>query len=229
MKERISDFFKKKEESYYEFDEKNLSKSNKTKKDLEKENEALRRELKKSKGPLANQVIDLFKSRRSIRRFAEKNIDEKTIYDILDAAAYAPCAGGIQNYKIIIVRDEKKRCQIGKIAYQQCWMQEAPVCLVITRDETAHSQMYIQEGQCYANQTTAAFIENILMLIHAHGLGACWVEACENQTLKEYLNIPPHLHIDAIIPVGYPNESPKTKRNPISTITFFESFGNKKK
>lgn len=225
MKDKIKSFFSKKE-SYYE-PEKNIQKEKHQNKDeeikhLRKENETLKKSF-------ADFSIEKFKTRRSIRKFSDRKIDWNTIYNIVDAALNSPCAGNLQNSKIIIVENKDKINEIGKLAYQQYWLCEAPVVLIVTRDDYHIRELYPNEGDIYSIQNAAALIENILMLAHIYDLGACWVEALDCETLKESLAVPAEHHIDAIIPIGYPLENPKVAKNPLMQMVFFEKFGNKER
>lgn len=190
--------------------------------DLQKENIEL-------KNNFTQKVIEKFKTRRSIRKFSDKQVDWEIIYSIIEAGLNGPVAGNIQNYKIIAITDPNERKELGKAAFQQYWLSDAPVILVIVRDNYRLMQLYPQEGEIYSIQNTAALIENILMGVHFYDLGACWVEAYENQVIKEFLNVPVELEIDAIIPIGYPLESPKVSKEVESSLIFYNKYGNKKR
>lgn len=191
-------------------------------KNLQKENIEL-------KNNFTQKVIEKFKTRRSIRKFSDKQVDWEIIYSIIEAGLNGPVAGNIQNYKIIAITDPNERKELGKAAFQQYWLSDAPVILVIVRDNYRLMQLYPQEGEIYSIQNTAALIENILMGVHFYDLGACWVEAYENQVIKEFLNVPVELEIDAIIPIGYPLESPHVSKEVESSLIFYNKYGNKKR
>ncbi len=189
----------------------------------------LQKENKDLKEDFTNKAIEKFKSRRSVRKFSDQEIDWKIIYSIIEAGLNAPVAGNIQNYKIIVISDSKERKELGKAAFQQYWLSDAPVIFVIIRDNHRLMQLYPQEGEIYAIQNTAALIENILMGAHFNNLGACWVEAYENEVIKEFLNVPIEYEVDAIIPIGYPLENPHINKDPEDTLIFYNKFGNKKR
>lgn len=219
MKEKIKKFFSREPEINEPVKEKNQ-------KDvinlLQKENETL-------KAGISQIALEKFKTRRSIRKFSPENIKWRTIYEIIEGSLNAPCAGNIQNYHIIVVEEKKKKHELGKIAFQQYWLADAPVLLLIVRDNYHLCQLYPDEGETYSIQNSAALIENILMLAHFYDLGACWVEAYDNDVLKEFLGIPPNMTVDAIIPIGYPLESPQISKDPMLQKVFFENYGNKKR
>lgn len=172
--------------------------------------------------------FEAFKSRRSIRKYLDEPVPWETIYNIVESSCNAPCAGNVQNYKIIIIKDHKAKEEIGKIQTQQYWISEASYLIAVVRDNEKLKTLYPQKGETYAIQNCAAVIENILMLAHLEGLGACWVEACDNEVLKEYLGVSGDKVVDAIIPISYPNENPSVPKTPMSEIIRFEKFGNRK-
>lgn len=69
---------------------------------------------------------------------------------------------------------------------------------------------------------SGAFIQNLLLLFHARGLGACWVgftswdnygnchvEESMRDRFYERFQIPTHFLPTSLIPVGYPAVSPR--------------------
>ena len=47
--------------------------------------------------------------RRSVKTFTNKKVKDKDIYEIMDAIRYAPNSGNIQNWRLILVKDEKRK------------------------------------------------------------------------------------------------------------------------
>jgi nitroreductase len=194
---------------------------------LEEEVKELRKENAQLKKKACDQGIDKFKSRRSIRKFSTKPVDFKKICDIVEAGLNAPCAGNVQNYKIIIVEQKDKKIECGKIAIQQYWLSEAPYLIVVVREDSELLSLYPVRGELYSIQNVAAVIENMVMAAHFHDLGTCWVEAGDNEVLKESLGVPIECKIDAIIPVGYPLENPQVSKVETTGLLFFEKWGER--
>lgn len=221
MKEKIKNILQKSSSVLTSKEVKQLSESEELKL-LRKENEQLKKDL-------TSQAIEKFKNRRSIRKFSEQKIDFKILHSIIEAGLNAPCAGNVQNYKIIVIEDLKQKTECGKIAFQQYWLADAPCLLVLVRDNLELQSLYPDRGEIYAIQNVAAVIENILMAAHFNNLGACWVEAFDNEILKEDLGIPMELKIDAIVPIGYALERPQVDKVPMINMVYFEKYGNKVK
>ena len=231
MKKKISELFKTMSKNYYDFNPNNLEQNleQNSKKDIiaklkiiEKENEILKSELKVS-------TLEKIKNRRSIRKFSNKKIPLETIYNIIEAGLNAPAAGNIQNSNVIVIFNEEDKRELGKLSFQQYWLAEAPVLLVVVRDNYRLMQLYPQEGEIYSVQNSAALIENMLLYTHFCDLGACWVEAYDNEVLKEFLEVPSNMTVDAIIPIGYPLENPKIAKEPALNKIFFKKWNNRKR
>ena len=218
MKEKILNFFNRKE-AYYEPELNELEIHKKEVKKEPKDYEKLRR-----------LAIEKFKTRRSIRKYNnEQEVPWKIIYEILEAATNAPCAGNIQNYHIVVITDPNKKQEIAKIQSQQYWLSEAPYLIAVVRKDDKLLEVFPENGAKYSLQNTSALIENIIMLAHFYDLGSCWVESCDNEVIREFLEAPPGSKIDAIIAIGYANESPKVQKSPMTAILKFESFSNTKR
>jgi nitroreductase len=174
-------------------------------------------------------VFDAIKSRRSIRAFQEKEIPEEFIEKILDSARWAPSAGNIQPWEFIIVKDKELKMRLAEAAYGQYFIAEAPVVIVVCTNIRKSSSRYGIRGETlYSIQDAAAATQNILLSIHALGLGACWIGAFSEEKVSLIFNIPKYVRPVAILPIGYPKEKPTPPyKRRMDEITFFEKYGSK--
>ena len=53
------------------------------------------------------ELQDAIEGRRSIRKFTDKQIDPDILVEVLNAARFAPSAGGIHPWKFVLVKDNK--------------------------------------------------------------------------------------------------------------------------
>ena len=73
-------------------------------------------------------------------------------------------------------------------------------------------------------QSVAAAIENLLLMAHELGYGACWMNPpfFAREEISRVLEMPPPLRLIAIIPLGRPAESPApSQRKPLDRVTRF--------
>jgi len=70
-------------------------------------------------------------------------------------------------------------------------------------------------------QSVSAAITTLLLALHQMGLGAVWMTgplpSCKGD-LEKILGVAPNMDIVALIPVGYPAESPIRNRKPAKDV-----------
>lgn len=171
-------------------------------------------------------VFEAIKGRRSIRAFKAAEFPAETVEKLIDAARWAPSAGNIQPWEFIIVRKPEIKRKLAKAALGQSFIEEAPVVIVVCADEERSARGYGARGRnLYCLQDTAAAVQNIHLAAYALGLGTCWVGAFREDEARETLKIPEGIRPVAIIPVGYPAETPSPRsRRPLKQIIHYETF-----
>jgi len=149
-------------------------------------------------------LLEAIKTRRSIRRYKSIIIPDDVIHQLIDAARHAPSADNIQPWEFIIVKDKRVKEQLAKTHAWSGFVNGAPVCVVVLGNEEASPSYFAIDATCAT--------ENLLLAANALNLGACWVAVYDpNNTSSERhvraaLNVPKHLRIIAMVPIGYPDE-----------------------
>lgn len=158
------------------------------------------------------EFFDVIKRRHSIRRFKEKGIEEDKLKKILETANSAPSAGNLQAYEIFLVRDKRKKIELAKAAYDQDFIQEAPAVLIFCANPKRSALKYGERGKnlyCIQDATIAASYTQLAAT--NLNLGSVWVGGFDDKEVLEVLGNPKDVWPVAIIPIGYPNENPKTR------------------
>jgi nitroreductase len=111
-------------------------------------------------------------------------------------------------------------------ALNQKFVEEAPIVIVVCADEAQSSRGYGSRGATlYCIQDTAAATQNVLLAAHALDLGACWVGAFQEESVKKALNMPLNIRPVAIISVGHAAEKPVARpKRSLKEIVHYESF-----
>jgi len=171
-------------------------------------------------------VFEAIKTRRSIRAFTRQDVSKEAVTKLLDAARRAPSAGNIQPWEFIVVRDPEIKKQLSIAASDQTFIEEAPVVIVVCANLILSARGYgVRGSRLYCLQDTAAAIQNMLLAACALGLAACWVGAFHEEEARKVLNIPSGVRPIAIIPVGYPAETPEARwKRPLSEVVHYETF-----
>lgn len=174
-------------------------------------------------------IFDCITSRRSIRKFEEKSVDDKLIGVMLHMAVHAPSSGNVQEWEFIVVKDEMIKKKLAKAALDQDFIVEAPVDIVVCADLEKASLRYGMRGEIfYSVQDTANAAMIMMLTANALGLGSCWVGSFDEDDVKIILDLPDRLRPVAIIPVGYAREKPDApKKIPFENLTWLNKHNNK--
>lgn len=169
-------------------------------------------------------ILALIRERRSVRRFRPDPVPSETITALLEAARWAPSAGNLQPWFFYVVTKQKEREMLAKAAWDQRFVAQAPVSLVVCAEPERSARVYGDRGRSlYCYQDTAAAVQNILLAASSLGLGACWVGAFREEEVRLCLAIPPGRVPVAIVPVGYPAGETEHRpgRRELSEITSY--------
>lgn len=153
------------------------------------------------------EILDVLKKRHSIRRFKDKEIEKEKIQLILEAANSAPSAGNLQAREIFLVRNEQKKQELAEAALGQDFIAETPIVLVFFTNPQRSASKYGQRGEklyCIQDATLSAAY-TWLQAVELD-LGACWVGAFDDETVKEVLGVKEDWQPIVILPIGYPDE-----------------------
>lgn len=173
--------------------------------------------------------MDVFKAifeRRSIRKYKRKDIREGLINRILEAGLWAPSAGNLQSWDVILIKDQELKQKLTTAAYMRDFIGEAPVIIVLCANMHRSAEIYGDRGKdLFCIQDAACAGQNMLLAIHALGLGACWVGAFDEELVVKYLALPSYLRPVALIPMGYPDETPiPTSRRELDEIIHWNTL-----
>lgn len=146
----------------------------------------------------------------------------------IDAALKAPNAGNLPSLKFILVTDTKKIQELAQAA-DQSFISKASYIVVICTDPKFLDKYYSDRAERYARQQAGAAIENLLLKVEEQGLGACWIGAYSDETIKRILDIPEEVFVEAMIPIGYEIEKNKREKHKpqIENNLYFETYGNR--
>jgi nitroreductase len=168
------------------------------------------------------EILNLLKSRRSIRVYQDKPVPQDLLLQILDAGRWAPTGANLQPWHFIVVTDPETRRQIGDVArflfIKSSHVEKAPVILVLGFDT--------RKGKYGRYDTTLAGGNMITLATHL-GLGTCWIGAFDEVKVKEILGIPEHIEVIGLITLGYSRESSEAPpRIELGRIVHWEAWSN---
>jgi 5,6-dimethylbenzimidazole synthase len=171
-------------------------------------------------------------SRRDVRQnFIKKNIEDKILIKILNAAHHAPSVGFSQPWNFILIKDKTIRGNI-----KQSFLTERLKSIDLLNDDRDRQQKYLElklEGilesdinicVTYDHNRFGPFvigrmtiddagiysvccaIQNLWLASRVEGIGVGWVSILNNSDLEDILNLPKNIKPIAYLCLGFVDE-----------------------
>ncbi|MBE7011788.1 MAG: nitroreductase [Ruminococcaceae bacterium] len=155
-------------------------------------------------------IIELIKSRRTIRKFEQKEITNEQLINYIDAARVAPSAANLQPLKYYVVNSPQNNARVfenvkwaGYLApeYNPKEDERPMAYIVVCVDKNISKNA--------AETDVGASVENIILSALSEGVGACWMGAIDRKAIAEIIGLPENLEISCVVALGYPKENPR--------------------
>jgi len=167
-------------------------------------------------------VYEAIETRRSVRSFANRAVEDDKLQRILNAARLAPSAKNRQEWRFIVVRDDGLRKAVADAA-EQPFLAEAPIIVAGISTEPTHVMTC---GIPSAPVDCAIALEHIALAAAAEGLGTCWIGHFYQDKAREILHVPESMQIIELMPLGYPASpaGPPRPRKALEKIVSYDGF-----
>jgi nitroreductase len=153
----------------------------------------------------------VIRTRRSIRLYQDRPVEEEKLRAVLEAANQAPSAGNLQAYEIYLVKDPAARARLAGTLPRMEFFAVVPVVLVFCANPERSVIRYSDRGRTlYAVQDATIACTHAMLAATALGLGSVWVGAFREQAVSEALSL---------LPLGYAGETVEPRaRRPVKDI-----------
>jgi nitroreductase len=166
-------------------------------------------------------VLDVIRTRRSIRQYTAGLVSEEDINRILEAGRWAPSADNSQPWTFVVLRSQAVRKKLAGTLPWGGFLSQAALGIAVVIDETASTHA-VEDG--------AAATENMLLEAHSLGLGACWIGtygSAHEASARKVLKVPEDKRLLSVIAIGYPAEAPRKTRKPLIEVVFTDEYGKR--
>jgi nitroreductase len=186
-----------------------------------------------------NHVLGQLKTRKSVRIFEDKLIDNDVKKEIVQGAFEAPTAGAMMLYTILDITDEVLKEKLAIVCDNQPFIAKAPLVLIFLADYQRWYDAFNLE-ECNPRKPGEGDIllacadaiiaaQNTVVAAESLGIGSCYIgdiiENCEE--VRELLDLPDYVLPAAMVVYGYPTESQKTRKKPARFDEKYLVFENK--
>ena len=168
-------------------------------------------------------VMEAIRTRKSVRLFLDRPVEQEKLDQVLEAARLAPSAANRQEWRFVIVRQPETRNLLAGIAANQSHVCKAPVVIVACADTDEHM---MQCGQLSYPIDVAIALDHLSLAAVALGLGTCWVGAFEEEKVRQLLDLPGNIRVVQLMPLGYPADpsAVEKKRLQLEKIVKYEQW-----
>ena len=153
-------------------------------------------------------MIEILRSRRSIREYEKRPVDERSLETLKEALLRCPSSRGINPWTFIFVDAVDLLAGLSKAKkHGSDFLKNAALAIVVCGDES-ESDVWVED--C----SIAAIVAHLTA--HSLGLGSCWIQirsrahstekTAENH-VRELLGLPSNLRVESIISIGFPGET----------------------
>lgn len=122
-------------------------------------------------------IIEILKTRRSIRKFQSRQVDPQILDQILEAGTYAPTGMNCQSPVMVVLQDSDKIRELSRLNANILGKPEAdpfygaPTVVVVLADRTKPT--YREDG--------CLVMGNLLNAAHGLGIGSCWIHRAKEE------------------------------------------------
>ena len=176
-------------------------------------------------------------NRRSIRKYADRPVDDALLKRLLEEAERAQNMGNLQLYSVVVTRSEKKKAELAPCHFNQPMVMGAPVVLTFCADyhrttrwcEEREATPGYDNFLSFLNAATDALLycQTFCTLAEAAGLGLCYLGTTlyTPEKIIDILQLPQLVMPVATITLGWPDEAPaQSDRLPLSAVCHEETY-----
>ena len=175
------------------------------------------------------EALQNIKERRSIRQYKETPVSAEQITEIVEAARFAPTWKNSQTVRYHAVLDKALKDRIaaeGTLNFSKNGnnIRSAAALVVLTTVDgiagyEPDGSPTTTKGSHWQSFDAGLSVENFVLAAAEMGLGSVILGIFDEAKVKEILQLPEGESVSALIPVGYPAESPNCpKRKSVDEL-----------
>ncbi len=174
------------------------------------------------------ELIDALKSRRSIRKYKDIEIDDELIIRSIDNARFYPSWKNSQTVRFVLVKDKSLKHEIAKsclgFEHNTNIIESAPAIIAVLtikgrsgyeRDGNPTTSL----GSHFESFDAGVATSNLMYALLNENIGSCVLGIYDETRVRELLEVSNEYKVSCLLSVGYPDEEPLApKRKEVSEI-----------
>ena len=178
---------------------------------------------------------------RPARRFQPNPLEARQVFEILQAAQWAPSAGNFQPVRYVVLRDRARLRALAELARESVeisghWepgyrrgvsehpdWEQVPLAIALIADPTRGGpHIHGEATHVHAGGLAA---QNMAVMAQAQGLGTTLVTHWIEEKVKVLIECPRTWDLVGVMPFGLPAETVATGRRPLDALVYQDTFG----
>ena len=177
---------------------------------------------------------EAIRGRRSIRRYAARDVPDELVRELLDLARHAPSSMDGQPWCFVVIRQEETKRKLAMLKNAHCapekrtafpadFLTDAPVVVALCVERRRSHDRERENGALAA--------AHLLLAAHARGLGGVYLttrgatSSRLTEAIRSLLGLPPDVDPEVLVPIGFPAESPRPKTlRPLAEMIHDEAY-----
>lgn len=159
---------------------------------------------------------DFFTTRRTVRNYSDRPVDDKLLTSLLERASHAPTTGNMQLYSVIVTRDLEARRRLAPAHFNQPSVTGCQVLLTFCADynrfcrwcEASSAVPGYSNFQSFMTAVidTVIFAQQFCTLAEMEGLGCCYLGTTTYNApmISEELGLPSMVVPVVTLTLGWP-------------------------
>jgi nitroreductase len=178
-------------------------------------------------------LIDLIRSRRSIRSFTDQPVSREAITRCLEAARLAPSACNAQPWNFVVADDPAVKAKLADAAFggvyaNNRFCKEAAVLVAVVSEKANFTSRIGGQfrGTHYYLIDVGIAIEHFVLQAEELGLATCWVGWFNEAGAKRVLGIPKGRKVDILLALGHAAKAAGGSHNrvPLDQMSAFNRY-----
>ena len=166
-------------------------------------------------------LLDIIRKRYSCRAYQQKPIEQEKLDQIFEAARLAPSARNTQDWRFVVVVDEKIKQDLAQATNRPDAFEKAGAIIAAC----SNSDHIMRCGQPIAPIDISIALEHIALQATELGLATCWIGSFDTEKVRMVLSIPDDIQIIELMTLGYPDDKPKKAvREPVENIVCYDMW-----
>lgn len=158
------------------------------------------------------ELLEIMRSRRSVRRYTDEKISAEQLKKIVSAALLAPSGHSKYPCEFIVVTNRELLTKMSRCRKAVAKMLEGVAAAIVVVADKDKSDTFVEDS-CVA-------MMNMELLATSLGIGNCWIQIrnrdAEDDTpseeyLRGLLNFPQNFACQAILSLGIPAKEPRAR------------------